>query len=476
MSGTERKRDRAGLPVPRAEGTSTMSVSDAPPAASPAALLEKANSLLPLHPAADSAEAVAARSGRMEMLEPGQIDIATQSDGRVRFDLVLDLDHTLVHATEVPISAAMPSGIQSFALEGTRTGRYAMRLRDGLHAFLAEVRQIAKLHVYTMGSRSYTRQVLDAIDPSVQIFTEQVLCREDGQEEIFQKSLSHLTADKRQLRFMLVLDDREDAWDAMSREQVLQIPAFRYFRSDGGLTPISKESAPDCALLDCLNVMRDVQRSISSGAYQDVATALHARRRMVLDGVHLVFSGGLLEDARKPERSSHWRLAEAFGAKCHLYWNDDVTHVVSPKASTNTVEKALVTGRIFAVQVHWLTDSCARWQRQTETPYLLRPKTPVPPSTVGVADDGYPGGLASVLDQALLLIPSSMDKAARLKAVIRYLVPYQDRQKANLLFERFDQAVCQMNQDKDVVLRELTQLVGVPTLKAVLTAIGIVLE
>ena len=88
-------------------------------------------------------------------LEPGQLDPGGSSAAQLRLHLVLDLDHTLVHATEVPAtSVALPSsGVQTFMLEGARTGKYALRTRDGLQAFLSQVAPLARLHVYTMGSR-----------------------------------------------------------------------------------------------------------------------------------------------------------------------------------------------------------------------------------------------------------------------------------------------------------------------------------
>eukprot|EP00966_Prymnesium_polylepis_P074015 1717683-Prymnesium_polylepis.1 len=62
--------------------------------------------------------------------------------------------------------------------------------------------------------------------------------------ETFQKSLDHLDGSDDERHRMIVLDDREDAWDATSRGHVLQIPAFRYFRDGGGMQPLSKEVRP----------------------------------------------------------------------------------------------------------------------------------------------------------------------------------------------------------------------------------------
>lgn len=130
------------------------------PAAISGALLDVANSLLPTFPAVLSESRPAC--------EPGEIPSSR------RLHLVLDLDHTLLHTTAVPLSTRIPSELVAFQLEGVRPGRYAVRLRDGLHAFLTQVSELAELHVYTMGARSYTREVLNIIDPKIQIFKAKV--------------------------------------------------------------------------------------------------------------------------------------------------------------------------------------------------------------------------------------------------------------------------------------------------------------
>lgn len=97
--------------------------------------------------------------------------IAARSSS-LKLELVLDLDHTCVHATEVHgegcLATAHAPGTHEFYLSGVsgQPSRYKLRLRDGLGAFLREVVKIAHVHVYTMGSMSYTREVLNLIDPA----------------------------------------------------------------------------------------------------------------------------------------------------------------------------------------------------------------------------------------------------------------------------------------------------------------------
>ncbi|KAL1521084.1 hypothetical protein AB1Y20_022638 [Prymnesium parvum] len=444
MSRVDRKRER--------EGASTTS---------PDPYLESAAALLPTLPQLDGFGASPIAMGESE-LEAGQIDPHAPPEGGFRLDLVLDLDHTLVHATEWSHASAS-TGAQRFFLEGPRRGHYLLRARDGLRAFLEEARQIANLYIYTMGSRSYTRQVLSLIDPNKEVFTEKVLCREDGQEEIFPKSLAHVCEAEHRRRYMLVVDDREDAWDSISRGHVLQIPAFRYFRSDGA-APAADPSGADSALYDVLRVLQAVHADIHEGRHPHVPSALLARRRAVLHGQHLVFSGGLLNDAPlNQKRSAYWRLAEVFGATCHLRMNEQVTHVVSRSANTNTVGKALETPRIFAVSPLWLIHSCSRWHRQSEEPYQYSLATTSPRNL-----DIRPADIKAMVDRVLRVLPPTLTKGERLQVLIKYVVPHEHKEHANLLLAKYEQESGEEVRRK--ALEELKQLAGVEALKTVLQA------
>jgi len=114
-----------------------------------------------------------------------------------RMQLVLDIDQTLLHASEAPAgSEAQPAdGVHSFMLprpNGGMMSRYHVRTRHGLHSFLRELEAFADVHIYTMASKSYVREVLDAIDPDIKLIAGRVFCREDGQPDTFLKSLTHL--------------------------------------------------------------------------------------------------------------------------------------------------------------------------------------------------------------------------------------------------------------------------------------------
>ena len=90
---------------------------------------------------------------------------STAYQGR-RLHIVLDLDHTLVNASEHEQSRHHPQDasarhLHEFVMpsENGANPRYLLGLRDGLHEFLEQLEQLATLHVYTMGSKSYAFQV-----------------------------------------------------------------------------------------------------------------------------------------------------------------------------------------------------------------------------------------------------------------------------------------------------------------------------
>jgi hypothetical protein len=94
--------------------------------------------------------------------------------------------------------------------------------------------------------------VLRVIDPH-HSFCGKILCRQDGDESLFAKELAHLfERDERRLACSLVLDDREDAWDVVSRPSVLRCTPFRCWADDG--SPLPTPPMADATLLDLLQV------------------------------------------------------------------------------------------------------------------------------------------------------------------------------------------------------------------------------
>ena len=416
----------------------------------------------------------------------------------------------------------------TFFLQSVATGlqtKYKLRLREGLRSFVEEVSKLATLHVYTMGSKSYTREVLLRIDPAHLYLPSkagpdgsgkgQVFCRSDSEENHFSKSLTHfldpaaaaaaggeLTAEEQQrLATMLILDDREDAWDPASRPAVLQCIPYRCWTENAA--PIPLPAAADTCLLDMLETIRGVASDLQAGTHASVADSLQARRLRVLDGVVLVFSGGILRDDRQPERCTAFRTAQAFGARVELRLDyQRVTHVVTGNPDSSTVRKTLGVPGIHIVSLQWLLDSTARWHRQHEDLYSFRPGVaaavvgrlgpdrPLLPARPAAAAAAGGGGGAqevpasarptdleatkSAIRLACSLVcaaeagdaaPADASPAAvsqRVRAIVLYLAPAELKQRATALLNEFNE----LGEDderharKQQVLSELTEVVG----------------
>ena len=168
--------------------------------------------------------------------------------------VVLDLDHTLVNA-HGPLTSSEPEQngrhLHSFVLVKPNeqfSKRYLLGLRDGLREFLQELARLATVHIYTHGQKSYAAQVLKIIDPTETLIKGRIRCMEDGNfnsaqlkklEDIFDDTPrggqdATATWPRALMEDALVLDDRKDMWDAMSREQLIQ----------ARLRPLSKQTTP----------------------------------------------------------------------------------------------------------------------------------------------------------------------------------------------------------------------------------------
>lgn len=147
-----------------------------------------------------------------------------------RLSLVLDLDHTLVHATDDPRAGAIlkfsPStadfaSIKSFSLPPTPAMRNSgrpiphcnmyIKLRPHLLKFLARLSKRFELSIYTMGTRQYADQIVKIIDPDRRLFGGRITSREDFSEgKLNQKNLERVFPVDDSM--VLIVDDREDVW------------------------------------------------------------------------------------------------------------------------------------------------------------------------------------------------------------------------------------------------------------------------
>lgn len=140
--------------------------------------------------------------------------------------LVVDLDQTIIHATVDPTVADWQKDdtnpnheavkeVRSFLLKDEGIGRggsgcwYYIKLRPGLKQFLDAVSEIYELHIYTMGTRQYAKNIADIIDPDRKIFGDRILSRDES-GSMTAKNLQRLFPVD--TKMVVIIDDRGDVW------------------------------------------------------------------------------------------------------------------------------------------------------------------------------------------------------------------------------------------------------------------------
>lgn len=177
---------------------------------------------------------------------------------------VLDLDHTLLHATHDPRIAPFvgrEEDLFAFSLpmhypppppgvkrppppQLPQTKTHFVKLRPGLASFLEAAERVADMHVYTMGARQYADAVVPLLDPTHRFIKHRVVSR----DETGASSLDHggsaaavAVAVAKSLKRMhpcdegliCIVDDREDVWRENKRN-VVRAYEFLYFSGRGG--------------------------------------------------------------------------------------------------------------------------------------------------------------------------------------------------------------------------------------------------
>ena len=156
--------------------------------------------------------------------------------------LVLDLDHTLVHATGAWSGYATALGsllgdtsndIRRIFIEegpGMPPKCYLVKLRPHLETFLKEAHSLCQMTIYTAGTRLYAEAVAKLIDPLGIYFAQRIVSRSDipnDKSEGMEKSLQRIFLEDASM--VVVMDDREDVWKGEQGEQLLLVRPFHYF-------------------------------------------------------------------------------------------------------------------------------------------------------------------------------------------------------------------------------------------------------
>eukprot|EP01135_Chromosphaera_perkinsii_P003882 Nk52_evm18s260 gene=Nk52_evmTU18s260 len=148
--------------------------------------------------------------------------------------LVVDLDQTLIHATtdkEVgkwfghPMNHLDKRELHRFTLQGSPVVYY-VKIRHGVEQFLKTISEKYELHIYTMGTRAYARQIARILDPEAKYFADRIFSRDDCYDKNFKTNgLSGLFPHGD--RMVAIIDDREDVWKRC--KNLVKVKPYEFF-------------------------------------------------------------------------------------------------------------------------------------------------------------------------------------------------------------------------------------------------------
>jgi len=319
-----------------------------------------------------------------------------------RLMLILDLDNTLVHAA--PESATTRTQYENLTHDVVRftvpkddtTGElyYKVKLRTGLAAFLAGAHEVFDLAVYTHALAGYTTQILRIIDPNDVYFQGRVVARGLDfamGDRIKKLELVPTLAERNQLHQAIIIDDRDDVWEKEAIPCVLPTRPFYFFDttpSTVAISPLMQGATKglerylradpeggeqlDWTLNSTLVAVEKVRTEMARlGANAKVYQAVENVRRRILEGVVVVFAGGLIQESAN--ESALWKTATALGATCLAEIAEEmVTHVVAGQSRSETVQNARASQqKIHVVNPSWLFECLYRSERVLEEDYPL---------------------------------------------------------------------------------------------------------
>ena len=350
-----------------------------------------------------------------------------------RLALVLDIDHTLLHAVLAPPNAPNPPN-PSLPSSAAREGRilplflegvlHLVKLRPHLFGFLDALLPLCQMHLYTNGTRPYAELVTALIDPERKYFNLRIASRSDSLHFTGEKYLHKLFLNDTSM--VLVMDDREDVWrEGRQSKQLILVKPYLYFHEgqkevnnaagntmmmmDGGSNNHSsasinensneeeeearaeeEEEEDDDQLLKATEAIRSLHRSFYAQfdlPLKKLLTTGHLltalKTSILVDCVFVFFfASGVNRDSRERAlvfgRGGAMEVAQSLGAKVVKTYSSSVTHILTttsvatpskPPPSASSSEEQLLLPRV--VHVDWVLACRYALQRVDEKKYIL---------------------------------------------------------------------------------------------------------
>lgn len=282
-----------------------------------------------------------------------------------RLSLVLDLDHTLLHAQDLSLGTSRvpkPLCTHSHIMKQT----IMVAWRPHLQQFLEEASKLYELHIYTHGRRSYAEAIANELDPKNIYFAPQgdvgqrrITSLDDDkdnqetkrQKVTYTKRIDRLfPGDDRQV---LVLDD-SNVWGASPN--VIRVKKFRAWNPHG--TKAISAAAKDDHLLNMLSLLHKCHSLYYRQPEGDVKTCLAALKQRLFRGYSLFLSG------MDRHISTYTAIVKQYGA----------TVLLTNPTHTDDEKTLIIIGdesQLFQAGIHirWIIDCIRECKLLDLTPY-----------------------------------------------------------------------------------------------------------
>jgi len=316
--------------------------------------------------------------------------------------LVLDIDHTMLHATDDDRAPAMAAAkglshcLHSFKLPSsayyhTPDKLHYVMLRPGLIAWLEDLATMYELYIYTAGTRIYAEAVAAVFDPDQRLFGSRIITRTDVPELGKVKRLERFFPVDNSM--VLAVDDRSDVWTE-DASNLVTIRPYHFFH---GMADVNNTSGPefdlrgeteleeneakeptkiDHGLRRVGELLRWVHQKFYAanpsvanqvaGKGADVKPLLRELRKRILRGMPLAIDA----PAVGPERDALWSLAAACGGACADHITPQTVAVIASRPSSPMALDGK-NKRVWVVHPDWLHACIHNWNKEPFPKYSI---------------------------------------------------------------------------------------------------------
>ncbi|KAJ4828340.1 hypothetical protein Tsubulata_040656 [Turnera subulata] len=296
--------------------------------------------------------------------------------------LVLDLDHTLIHAGTADlltpeekllverVDSGEVLGISLYVV-GYKDSFYRTKIRPFVREFLEEASTLFQMYVYTNASKDYASRIVKLLDPDNKYFNGRVITREVS-TRIGSKDLDVVLGSE---RVVVIVDDSPEVWPK-HQANLMRITKYRYFVKAGiYLQPGHGKDEPDEGpLFGILKELKKIHREFFKNKGEpsrDVRLIMQKLRGTFLEGCKIQ-----LRDFSPEKYAKLSSKAARLGAVCTTEYDPSITHVVTLNPEPEELQRAEQENKKFMVP-EWIDASSRFWPNVSEFPYQhsLKKKT-----------------------------------------------------------------------------------------------------